>query len=134
MVKLLIITLSYIVYSPVNTCKMFKISNTQKAILDILGEKYEILINCSSGQSLNTIDGDLARRLDLGSITPRLMKFDDEVIPISNVEFTIEITSLDGEVKRVAGVADVTIHLRKDKDAIKIGSKFLKEIEACIIM
>jgi hypothetical protein len=50
------------------------------------------------------------------------------------VEFTLEITSLDGEVKRITGVADVSYHLRKDKDAIRAGANLLRELEACIIM
>lgn len=113
---------------------MFKISNTQKVILDLLGERHEIMLQCNPSTSLNTIDAVLACKLNLPAITPRLMNTEDSITPVSNVEFTLEITSLDGEIKRVTGVADVTNHFRKDKNAIKIGSTILKEIEACIIM
>jgi hypothetical protein len=113
---------------------MFKISNTQKVILDILGERHEILLNCNTGLKLNTIDADLASTLNMKVIKPRLMNIDGEPIPTSNVEFTLEVTSLDGEVKRITGVADVAYHLRKDQGAIRAGSNLLKELEACIIM
>jgi hypothetical protein len=113
---------------------MFKISNTQKAILDLLGNKYEIEIHCNSGQTINTIDSALASELGLPISTPRLIHTEDGPYPVSIVEFTLEITSLDGETKRITGVADVTNALRKDKGSIRIGSKLLKELEACIIM
>lgn len=127
-------TLSCTVYSLVIICKMFKISNTQKVILDILGRRYEVELHCNSGLSLNTIDINLADELDFPVILPRLIKTDDSITPVSNVEFTIEITSLEGEVKRITSIADVTYHLRKDKGAIRAGANLLKELEACIIM
>lgn len=113
---------------------MFKISNTQKVILDFMGDKHEVLMHCNSGIKLNTIDAELANSLNIPTITPRLLGSNDSITPISNVSFTLEITSLDGEVKRVTGVADITNHLRKDKNAIRVGSSLLKEIGACIVM
>lgn len=113
---------------------MFKISNTQKVILDLLGEKYEVLMHCNPGIKLNTIDVELASALNLSATSPRLINSDDLITPVSNVEFTLEITSLDGEIKRVTGVADINYHLRKDKSAIRVGSSLLKEINACIVM
>jgi len=113
---------------------MFKISNTQKVILDLLGERHEIMLQCNPSTTLNSIDAELARKLNLPAIQPRLLTAEDPVTPISNVEFTLEITSLDGEIKRVTGVADIANHLRKDKKAIKVGSNLLREIGACIVM
>jgi hypothetical protein len=113
---------------------MFKISNTQKVILDLLEEKHEIMLQCNPSTTLNTIDVGLAHKLHIPETQPRLITTEDSVTPVSNVEFTLEITSLDGEIKRVTGVADVTNHLHKDKNAIKVGSSLLKEINACIIM
>jgi len=109
---------------------MFKISNTQKVVLDLLGERHEVLMHCNPGVSLNTIDADLAKELNIPAILPRVV----HDTPVSNVEFTLEITSLDGEIKRITSVADISDHLRKDKGAIRVGSKLLKELEACIVM
>jgi hypothetical protein len=113
---------------------MFKISNTQKAILDILGIKQEVEIHCNSGSKFNSIDPLFAFELGLPISKPRKIPTEDGSYPISVVEFTLEITSLDGEIKRITDFADVAIHMRKDKDAIRIGTKLLKELEACIIM
>lgn len=113
---------------------MFKISNTQKAVLDQGGERHEIEIQCNPASNLNTIDWELADSAKMPAILPRLVKNGDETTPVSNVEFTLEITSLDGEVKRVTGVADVTNHLRKGKNTIRLGATFLKELNACIVM
>jgi hypothetical protein len=113
---------------------MFKISNTHKVILDLLEEKHEVMMQCNPSTTLNTIDAGLASKLNIPSIQPRLITTEDSITPVSNVEFTLEIVSLDGEVKRVTGVADVTNHLQKDKNSIKVGSLLLKEIKACIIM
>lgn len=113
---------------------MFKISNTQKVILDLMGERHETMLQCNPSSSLNTISKELAETLKLPAIKPRLLTTEDSVTPISNVEFTLEVTSLDGEVKRITSVADVTNHLRKNKKAIMVGSNFLKELKACIVM
>jgi hypothetical protein len=113
---------------------MFKLSNNQKAILDILGKKYEIDIHCNSGLTGNSIDYVLAKELELPISKPRIINDGDAKYPISIVEFTLEITSLDGDIKRVAGIADITVPLRKDRNAIRLGSNLLHEIEACIIM
>lgn len=113
---------------------MFKISNTQKVILDLMEERHEIMLQCNSSYTLNTIDGELAKTLGFPIMKPRLITTEDNVIPVSNIEFTLEITSLDGEVRRITGVADVTNHLRKNKKAIMVGSNFLKELKACIVM
>jgi len=113
---------------------MFKISNTQKAVLDLLGERHEVEIHCNPGQGRNTISVELAGQFDFPVTTPRLVVTEDSTTPISNVEFTLEITSLNGEVKRITGVADVANHLRKDSLAIRLGYNTLKELGACIVM
>lgn len=113
---------------------MFKIFNTQKAILDLFGEKYEVELQCNPSMSLNTISDELAIKLDLPTILPRLILRDEDLIPVSNVEVTLEITSIEGETKRITIIADIKEQLRKSRNAVILGSNSLKELEACILM
>jgi hypothetical protein len=115
---------------------MFKISNTQKAVLDFAmdEERIDVVIQCNPASNINTVDWELADSTKMKTALPRVIKHADEAVPVSNVEFTLEITSLDGEVKRISGVADVTNHLQKSKNVIKLGAPLLKELNACIVM
>jgi hypothetical protein len=115
---------------------MFKISNTQKAVLYFAmdEERIDVTIQCNPASNINTVDWQLADFTKMKTVLPRVIKYADETVPVSNVEFTLEITSLDGEVKTITGVADVTNHLRQFKNVIKLGAYFLKELNACIVM
>lgn len=113
---------------------MFTLNNKHKAILDLDKEKYDVNFQCDSNSKLNTVDIEYAIELNLKSTTPRVIVNGDDIYPRSNVEFTLEITSIEGEVKRITLVADIAKHYKKDKKSFILGKDSLKELNACILI